>query len=351
MSPWKTINSPHMAPSFCCGRRITRRGGAYSLKYGRRMRRPYNAFSVFPSCPATAALQRPREERRRHAPGGRHIRASLLASLLLTACGANEVVVQGQFPAPLLEKVPVTLGVYYSEEFRGHEFFDQAAARGESDWMVRTGDAQVRMYDALLGGMFERVVHLDELPWDEPGEAAAETAAETAGEAGAKTSTETGKQSPQMADQEMLAEQPRKRPARKIPVSPGGVGRLDAILVPHVDELQYAIPLHTKVKVFEVWMRYRYELYSPVGEILADWTMTCYGKTPTAFMQGAEAAVNLAAVVALRDAGANFAMSFAQVAEVGQWLEQFQTGAGETPRPGLSPTAAPRLPAEQGETP
>ena len=40
--------SPYMAPSFCCGRRITRRGWAYSLKYGRRMRRPYSAFSVFP---------------------------------------------------------------------------------------------------------------------------------------------------------------------------------------------------------------------------------------------------------------------------------------------------------------
>ena len=276
---------------------------------------------------------------------------SLLASILLTACGANEVVVQGQFPAPVLEKVPVTLGVYYSEEFRGHEFFDQGAARGESDWMVRTGDAQVRMYDTLLGGMFERVVHLDELPWAEPGEAAAETVAEMAGEAGAKTSTETGAQSTQREDEPMPAEQPRKGPARKIPVILGGVGSLDAILVPHVDELQYAIPLHTKINVFEVWMRYRYELYSPEGEILADWTMTCYGKTPTAFMQGAEVAVNLAAVVALRDAGANFAMSFAKVAEVGQWLEQFQTGADETPRNGFSPSLVPSQPAEQGETP
>ncbi|MCY4427877.1 MAG: hypothetical protein OXC05_12725 [Halieaceae bacterium] len=241
------------------------------------------------------------------------ITTSLLASVLLAACGANEVVVQGQFPSPVLEKVPVTLGVHYSEEFRGHEFFDQASARGESDWMVRTGDAQVRMYDALLGGMFERVVHLDELPWAEPVEAAAETVAET----GVQT----------------------------------GAASLDAILVPHVDELQYAIPLHTKINVFEVWMRYRYELYSPEGEILADWTMTCYGKTPTAFMQGAEAAVNLAAVMALRDAGANFAISFTKVAEVGQWLEQFQSGADETPRNGKAPGIVPHLPAGREENP
>ena len=60
-------DSPHMAPTFCCPRRITRCGGAYSLKYGRRIRRPCYAFSVFPDLrPTTAALQRPRGERWRH---------------------------------------------------------------------------------------------------------------------------------------------------------------------------------------------------------------------------------------------------------------------------------------------
>ena len=96
---------------------------------------------------------------------------------------------------------------------------------------------------------------------------------------------------------------------------------LDAVLVPHVQELQYSIPNHTKINVFEIWMRYRYELYAPDGELLAEWSMTSYGKTPTAFLQTAEAAVNLAAVVALRDAGANFAMNFTRVPEVRAWLD------------------------------
>ena len=37
-------------------------------------------------------------------------------------------------------------------------------------------------------------------------------------------------------------------------------------------------------------------------ERLAAWPITAYGKTPTAFLQTDEEAVNLAAVVALRDA-------------------------------------------------
>ncbi len=223
------------------------------------------------------------------------ITGSLLAGLVLAACGANEVMVQGQFPAPVLEKIPVTLGVYYDEEFRNHEFFDQSAKPGESDWTVYTGAAQTTMYDSLLNGMFERVVLVEELPWQPP-TADATPAAQDSGAA----STTTGRT---------------------------GAGlEVDAILVPHVDELQYAIPRHTRINVFEVWMRYRYQLYRVDGEFLADWTMTCYGKTPTAFLQGAEEAVNLAAVQALRDAGANFAMNFARVPEIDQWLEEIGVG-------------------------
>ena len=115
---------------------------------------------------------------------------------------------------------------------------------------------------------------------------------------------------------------------------------VDAVLVPHVSELQYSIPNHTKINVFEIWLRYRYELYAPDGELLADWTMTSYGKTPTAFLQTAEAAVNLAAIVALRDAGANFAMNFSRVPEVRRWMDDLLAArAGAAPAQALGATA------------
>ena len=79
--------SQRMTTTFCCGRGITRCGGASSLKYGRRMRRPYGAFSVFPFVrPTTAALQHPRGER------WRHMRAKLLPAVcftLLAACSGD----------------------------------------------------------------------------------------------------------------------------------------------------------------------------------------------------------------------------------------------------------------------
>jgi len=56
-------------------------------------------------------------------------------------------------------------------------------------------------------------------------------------------------------------------------------------------------------------------------ERLAAWPITAYGKTPTAFLQTDEEAVNLAAVVALRDAGAHFVTSFGATPDVAVWLD------------------------------
>lgn len=202
----------------------------------------------------------------------------LIAGLLLLAgCSTKEVVVAGNFPPPLIEAMPVTLGVWYEPEFSGHEFFDEAKGRAESTWIVKTGEAQVSMWSQLLRTMFSRVERME------------------------------GKPAPEQMN-----------PA------------VDAVLIPKVQELQYAIPAHTNVKVYEIWMRYGFELVTTGGEPIAEWTMTAYGKTPTAFLQSDEAAVNLAAVVALRDAGAHFITSFYKVPEVAQWLEELEQQRSET---------------------
>jgi hypothetical protein len=200
------------------------------------------------------------------APEARALGIALLL-VLLSACGPTTVKVEGNFPDPLMEPVPLTLGVWYPQEFATHEFFDEAKSRSESSWIVNTGDAQVAMWDKLLAGMFTQMVHMKGAPG----------------------------------------------PNQMNPV-------VSAVLIPHVDELQYAIPQHTNIKVYEIWMRYRFELVTTSGEPIAEWTMAAYGKTPTAFLRSNEAAVNLAAVMALRDAGANFATSFTRVPDVQAWM-------------------------------
>ena len=192
----------------------------------------------------------------------------LVVLTTLAGCGPVKVVVDGNFPPPLITPLPVTLGLWYGDDFSKHEFFSAAKGRKESSWIVTTGAAQVEMWDSLLAGMFTKVVHLKNKPGP---------------------------------DQNLTA--------------------VDAVLIPHVEELQYTIPAHTSIKVYEIWMRYSFELVTPKGEPIAQWTMTSYGKTPTAFLQSDQEAVNLAAVMALRDAGANFADHFTDVPGIREWLQ------------------------------
>jgi hypothetical protein len=202
--------------------------------------------------------------------------ATCLLLALLAGCGPAEVVVKGEFPAPTMEKLPLTIGVWYSPEFSNHEFYDEAKTRKESSWLVKTGQAQVQMWDILLAGMFKRVVPMVERP------------------------------------------------------GPGQMNpTVDAVFIPEVMELQYALPVQTNVKVYEIWIRYHLQLVTAGGDPIADWTMPAYGKTPTAFLQSDQSAVNLAAVMALRDAGANFATTFARVPEVKAWLQQTLGNAQE----------------------
>ena len=56
------------------------------------------------------------------------------------------------------------------------------------------------------------------------------------------------------------------------------------------------------------------------GEYIADWVLTSYGKTPTESLRSVEAAINEAAIVALRDLASSFSLSFTQVPEVRDWL-------------------------------
>ena len=243
----------------------------------------------------------------------------LCLTLLGAGCTSKQVIVEGNFPSPLLDPLPITVGVIYPSAFAEHEFFDEAKGRAESDWLVKTGEAQVEFWDTLFTGMFENVVHIRD--WE--------------------------------TVQSHLA-------------------TVDGVLIPTIAELQYAIPMHTNVKVYEIWMRYEFRLvdisaihrqedgaltFNP-DERLAAWPITAYGKTPTAFLQTDEEAVNLAAVVALRDAGAHFVTTFGATPDVAAWLDDIalqQQGSGAEPvsnESGDTTTDAPAavdVPASDGE--
>lgn len=215
-----------------------------------------------------------------------HIRHGAVAILflvsLLSSCSVKQVTVTGNFPDPVVEELPVTMGVIYPPEFTSHELYEKAQVKGESDWRFSTGEAQVSFWDKFLSGIFENLIHI--------------------------------------RDWETLQ---------------NNVHSLDGILVPRILDLQYTVPEHTAKNVYEIQFFYEFTLVDPSKiylsekdelafhpeESIASWTLVSYGKTPSAFIQSQEQAVNLAAVVSLRDAGANFAQNFGATPRVGEWLE------------------------------
>lgn len=215
----------------------------------------------------------------------------------LSACGAREVVVRGNFPEPLMDPIPITVGVVFPDAFKQHEIFDKAAGRAESDWIVKTGDAQAELWTTTFEGMFENVIFLND-----------------------STSVNT------LSDE------------------------VEVVIIPRIEDLQYTIPLYTSIKIYEIWLKYQFK-FVPVEAVRkaedggitidsslgsAEYTFTGYGKTPTAFLQSDEEAVNLAAVVALRDGGANFISSNPDLESFRSLLVFKDIGKGKVPESTLS---------------
>ena len=200
----------------------------------------------------------------------RYTRALLLlltgvGALALGACGASTVTIEGTYPTPNIPPLPMTLGVYYSDDMRNYVYTERTDA-GKDEYLVNSGDSHMALFNTVLPAMFQRVVVLDD---------------------------------PALANER-------------------GV---DAVFIPNIDEFQLGMPQKTRLDSYEVWVRYNMRLTAPDGDYIADWVMTAYGKTGQDRFGSAERGINGAAVAALRDLASNFSISFTNVPDVRDWLQ------------------------------
>ena len=89
------------------------------------------------------------------------LRAALAASCLglLAGCTTTSLETKAQLPPPLLEQLPVRVGIHYSEEFSKYVHKE---TRGSIDYEVNLGPAHVTNLDWLLKAMFREIVHVDD---------------------------------------------------------------------------------------------------------------------------------------------------------------------------------------------
>ncbi|MDM3870724.1 hypothetical protein QSV34_05095 [Porticoccus sp. W117] len=205
------------------------------------------------------------------------------SALLLSACSTN-VTVTGDYPSPLAKPIPYDVGIVFDDAFKDYVFT-------RDNIEIKLGDAQTRMYSNLFSGMF--------------------------------------------ANSTLLESREAATPD------------IDLVIVPNVEEIQIATPKDNRLKVYEVWIKYNMQVYDGDGSSIADWLMTCYGKTPTATLKSSARSLNLASVVALRDAGARMTTGFVRVPEVQGWLIRQAARKRQQPAPATSDTPAASEPQTQ----
>lgn len=182
----------------------------------------------------------------------------LLFSGLLTGCGGSVSLKAPTIPEPLLEQVDMAVGVRMPENFE--HFVHEEQIYGQKAWTIDLGRSNAALFEQLFAYMFSRVVIL--APGDDP---------------------------------------------QLMPI--------DALIEPSIDAFEFSTPEQSNSEAFAVWIRYRLKVYDPDGKLVSNWPVAAYGKSQTTTM-GDSAALQRAAVLAMRDAAALMIMKFDNVTRI-----------------------------------
>lgn len=171
---------------------------------------------------------------------------------VLSACEQSmNVQVDSTVPSALVQTMPLTVAVYYSDAMRNHTYSEDSEER--PNWEIKSGDSQVAMFDQVLSSTFSTVSSIESLP---------------------------NTQSP---------------------------ATYDVVVVPSIQEMQFATPQETFFDFYEAWIRYDIDMLNGDGSSLGKWEVTAYGKAPQKRFTRRTDGINDAIGLALRDAGAKLA--------------------------------------------
>jgi hypothetical protein len=207
---------------------------------------------------------------------------AVAAGACMTGCGGSQVIVESSFPTPLIEPLPVNMGIIIPDEL--YNFIYTEDIPDQSLWTIALGDANVAMLEPLFKGMFR-----------------------------------------QTRDVESLA-------------GAAGDGGLDGVIEPKLEKFEFDVPNGERDEFVEVWLQYQITVYELNGGTVIQWPVSGYGKSE--LLRDPEDAVQRAAIVAMREAGATISTKFSEQPQVKAWLG----GIGHA-APAVGPQAAVGEPA------
>lgn len=200
------------------------------------------------------------------------------ATLLLVACGGATVQMEGDIPTPLVQPLPLRMGMYFEPALLDYVYEEKIENHG--DWRVEVGSMQPKLFLQIGSAMFTEAKQVDSTT---PSDAT-----------------------------------------------------LDGVLAPAIADFQISIPSQTRTDFFEVWIKYLIRVYDNKGALIAEWPLTAYGKSNQSdygfFEETNKPAMHDATMRAFRDAGAFLALRFSTVPQIKAWLDARSTpSSGGTP--------------------
>ncbi len=164
-----------------------------------------------------------------------------MLSLIGAGCSQN-VQVQTTFPEPLVEPLPIAVGVHYTDELTTYSYSEDLPADG-MDWTFNIGSANQLLFESVFSEVFATTTAVD---------------------------------------------------------APGAAG-VDAVLQPNIKAFEFSLPRHSRSKQYGVWISYTVNVYGPDGELRTSWPVKGYGEVDSRRFKG-NASMKQATVMAMRDA-------------------------------------------------
>jgi len=172
--------------------------------------------------------------------------SAFLLAMFVAGCSSSVVLDSPGIPTPLVEKIPVSVGVRFPPDFEHYVHNEEVL--GRSTWSIDLGRANATLFTDLFGHMFEKLTILN------------------------------AKDDASLLD-------------------------IDALIEPSIEAFEFSVPNQSKTEAFAVWIRYRIKVYDRVGKEVASWPVSAYGKSLTTTLGGSDA-LQRAAILAMRDAAA-----------------------------------------------
>ncbi len=142
---------------------------------------------------------------------------ALLLAGLVSGCASNVKMAMPTIPAPLIDKIPVSVGLRMPANFES--YVHEESVYGREEWSIDLGRSNAALFTQLFGYMFDSVTVLDE---DD--------------------------------DPKLMG--------------------LDALIEPSIDAFEFSTPSQSRTEAFAVWIRYRLRVFDREGRH-SDFQLAC----------------------------------------------------------------------------